>query len=799
MDIRIINATHNNLKNISLNIPKNNIVVVCGVSGSGKSTLAYDIIYSEGQRRYIEALSNYARQFLNKLEKPKVEKIEGLSPTICVDQRVKSINPRSTVGTTTEVYDYLRLVFATVGIPFCPNCDIPISKFEPHQVSDNIFNDFCGKRVILLCPLVRRKKGDHGLLIDKVRKLGFTKLLINKIKVDIDDEIVLNKNEKHDIDVVIDIMSVNKETRGRLDMSVVLALDTSVRLGRYNHKVVKVLCDDVESYYSGSFACVECGFSYPEISWRLFSFNTPLGACHKCRGIGSVVDFEIGNVMDFSLSISEGAIKFLGKPNFSYNWPKLTQWWLKIRDFCSAYGIDFNRSLKYYSKDLIDMLVNGDGVFEGLKSFLSDLYFNYDFDFENVVIERPCSECSGYRLNREALSVKVKFADKMLNIGQLCSMNIEELYNLFCNIELSDKQLVIAGGLVEEVKNRLKFLLDIGLWYLNLYRTVGSLSTGEAQRVKIASLLSSYVSGVVYILDEPTVGLHPHNVDSIIGAIKRLKQMDNTVIVVEHDSSVIKNADYFVELGYDGGSNGGYLINADYIENVNNSETLDYVYHRKKVKWIDKDYIESYSERFLMFRGINVNNLKDVGVDIPLNRFVVITGVSGSGKTSLLKAIYYNLVGRGNNDFYGRFEGDFSGDVYLVDQKPIGKTPRSCLATYTKVFDEIRKIFANLPESKRRGFSPSKFSFNLSEGRCDKCKGEGFIKVDMNFLPDVYVKCEACDGKRYSFDTLNVKFNGYSIADILDLTVDECITVFEGFPGVVNRLKFISDIGLGYM
>lgn len=798
MDIRIFNATHNNLKNISLTIPKNTVVVVCGVSGSGKSTLAYDIIYAEGQRRYIEALSNYARQFLNKLEKPKVEKIEGLSPTICVDQRVKNINPRSTVGTTTEIYDYLRLIFASLGVPYCPNCNIPISKYEPHQLVERVFDSFYGKKILVLCPLVRQKKGDHALLIDRVRKMGFTKLLINGVKVDLDEEISLNKNEKHDIDIIIDVLTVNDSTRQRLSSSISLSLETSLSIGKYNQKLVKIVCDGVEYYYSGSFACVECGFSFPEISWRLFSFNTSLGACTKCNGIGSVVDFEISNVMDLSLSINDGAIRFLGKPNFSYNWPKLTHWWVKIREFCNSYGISFDKPLGYYDKELIKLLIEGDGIFEGLKSFLSDLYFNYDFDFEDVVVEKACPSCNGYRLNREALSVRVKFGDQFLNIGELCSKTIEEIYNLFDNLELSGNQLVVAKGLIDEVKSRLKFLLDIGLWYLDLYRTVGSLSTGEAQRVKIASLLSSYISGVIYILDEPTIGLHPYNIDKIVTAIKNLKNLGNTVIVVEHDSSVIKNADYVIELGYEGGSNGGYLLNADYVHNIRESETLDYAYGRKEVKFIEKDYIQSGIDRFIRFKNIKLNNLKNVSVDLPLNRLVVITGVSGSGKTSLLKAIYSNLRGV-SNDLYGFMEGEFKGEVYFVDQKPIGKTPRSCLATYTKVFDDIRKIFANLPESRRRGFSPSKFSFNLPEGRCDRCKGEGFIRIDMNFLPDVFVKCEACDGKRYSHEVLSVKFDGYSIADILDLTVDECIKVFEGFPNVVNKLRFISEIGLGYM
>lgn len=797
--IRIINAYHHNLKNISLSIPKGKITVICGVSGSGKSTLAYDVIHAEGQRRYIEALSNYARQFLNKFEKPKVERIEGISPTICVDQRIKNMNPRSTVGTATEIYDYLRLIFANVGLAFCPNCNIPISKLEPHQIVDNIIRNFENSKVTVLCPLLKQKKGDHSLLIEKVRRLGFVKLVIDGVKVDVDSEIFLNKNEKHDMDVVIDSLVVNESNRGRLMNSVLLSFDTSLKLGRYNQKVVKIENNGKVYYYSGSFACHECGFSYPEISWRLFSFNTPLGACEQCKGIGSVVDFQVERVIDFNLSIKEGAIKFLGRPNFSYSWPKITNWWIKIKEFCKEIGISFDVPLGRYPMELIDVLINGNEDFEGLKSFLADLYYNYEFDFEDLVFERVCPGCQGYRLNRNALSVKVNFGSNFLNIGELCSKNIKEIYFLMDRIILSDNQRVVVENLISEVKNRLKFLLDIGLWYLDLYRRIGSLSSGEAQRVKIASLLASSISGVIYILDEPTIGLHPYDISKIIDGIRKLKELGNTVIVVEHDGKVIQNADYIVELGYEGGKGGGYLINADFVENVRNSPTLDYVRNNKQTMMIVKDYVkngELSDSMFLKFSGINLNNLKNVSIELPLNRLVVITGVSGSGKSSLLLSLYRILKG----DFkYGSFEGEFKGNVLMVDSKPIGKTPRSCLATYTKVWDEIRKIFAFLPESRRLGFGVSKFSFNRPEGRCDRCKGEGFIKIDMNFLPDIYVKCEACEGRRYSFEVLNVKFDGYSIADILDLTVDECMEVFRGFPTVVDKLRFISEIGLGYM
>ncbi|MFN3995374.1 MAG: excinuclease ABC subunit UvrA [bacterium] len=796
-EIRIVNAYHHNLKNISLSIPKGKITVICGVSGSGKSTLAYDIIHAEGQRRYIEALSNYARQFLNKFEKPKVEYIEGISPTICVDQRIKNINPRSTVGTATEIYDYLRLIFANIGVSFCPNCNIPISKLEPHQIVDNIMKNFENNKITILCPLVKQKKGDHSLLIEKVRRLGFVKIVIDGVKVDVDSDIFLNKNEKHDIDIVIDSLVVNELNRQRLMNSVLLSFDTSLKIGRYNQKIVKIENEGRVYYYSGSFACHECGFSYPEISWRLFSFNTPLGACEHCKGIGSVIDFNVENVIDFDLSIEDGAIKFLGRPNFSYSWHKVTNWWIKIRDFCKKVGISFNVPLNAYHKDLIDNLINGDEDFEGLKLFLSDLYYNYDFDFEDLVFEKVCPECKGYRLNRTALSVKVNFAGNFLNIGELCSKSVEEIYSIMDMIILDENHKIVVENLISEVKKRLKFLLDIGLWYLDLYRKVGSLSTGEAQRVKIASLLASSLSGVTYILDEPTIGLHPYNISKIIDGIRKLKELGNTVIVVEHDGKVIENADYIVELGYEGGRNGGYLVNCDFIENVKNSPTLDYVRKYKETVKISKDYIvKGDNSKFLKFGGINLNNLKNISVELPLNRLVVITGVSGSGKSSLLVSLYRILKG----DFrYGNFEGEFKGNVLMVDSKPIGKTPRSCLATYTKVWDEIRKIFASLPEAKRLGFAISKFSFNRPEGRCDKCKGEGFIKIDMNFLPDVYVKCEACEGRRYSYEVLNVKFDGYSIADILDLTVDECIEVFRGFPMVVDKLRFISEIGLGYM
>lgn len=845
--IDIVNVKQNNLKGLNLRIPHNVITVICGVSGSGKSTLAYEVIYSEGQRRYLEAISNYARQFLNKLEKPNVDKIEGLRPTISIDQRIKNLNPRSTVGTITEIYDYLRLIYASIGIPFCPFCNIVISKLESHEILEQILINYKDKKSSILAPVIRYKKGDHKITLNKIKKMGFTKVIVNDIKFDIDDEIELNKYEKHNIDVVVDNLIVNENNRGRLLSSISLAMDTTLKLSidKEKQKLVKIYVDDKYLLYSGSFSCYNCGFSYPEISWRLFSFNTPLGACEKCKGLGSVVDFKLNKVIDYDLSIKEGAIKIF--PKNHYSWHKLNYWWEKIVNFCYAHDIDINKPLKNIENEKIQKLIYGDSHFEGIIAFVNELYFNYDFDLSNLVFEKACQNCNGYRLNNIALSVKLKTKDNLYySIGDLASKPIYQIKNILNNLELNENQKNIVQNLLDEVLKRLDFIIELDLGYLDLYRTASKLSSGEAQRIKLASQLGAQLSGIIYVLDEPTIGLHPYNIDKVIKSILKLKKLDNTIIIVEHDKQVIKNADFFVELGYEGGKNGGYIIFADFLhkyfelfKNFNidfkdifdiidlpeslkkeisnlyqkflNSPTLRYLFNKDQVKIMNKDYLEKFKELdYIYLKEVRLNNLKNISLKIPLNRLTVITGVSGSGKTSILDALYFNLASKLNQDIisvsdelaYGiiEFNTEKVTKVSYVDQKPIGKTPRSTVATYTKIFDEIRSIFANLPESKRLGFNPSRFSYNLAEGRCDKCKGEGFIKLDMNFLPDLYIKCEACDGKRYNLETLMVKFdNKYSIYDVLELTVKEAIEVFKGFRSLEDKLKFLDDIGLGYI
>jgi excinuclease ABC subunit A len=870
--IDIVNVRQNNLKGINLRIPHNVITVICGVSGSGKSSLAYEVIYSEGQRRYLEAISNYARQFLNKLEKPNVDKIEGLRPTISIDQRIKNLNPRSTVGTITEIYDYLRLIYASIGIPFCPFCNVVISKLEPQEIVEQILSNYEGKKISILAPVIRYKKGDHKITLNKIKKLGFTKIIVNGIKFDIDDEIELNKYEKHNIDVIIDSLVVNENNKGRLLNSVSLAMDTTLKLSidKEKQKLVKIYVDDKYLLYSGSFSCYNCGFSYPEISWRLFSFNTPLGACEKCKGLGSVIDFNLNKVIDYELSIKDGAIKIF--PKNQYSWYKLNYWWEKIRNFCYANDIDINKPLKNIENEKIQKLIYGDSHFEGIRAFVNELYFNYDFDLSNLVFERVCSDCNGYRLNNVALSVKLKTKDDLYySIGDLASKPVYQIKNILNNLDLNQNQRDIIQNLLDEVLKRLDFIIELDLGYLDLYRTASNLSSGEAQRIKLASQLGSQLSGIIYVLDEPTIGLHPYNIDKVIKSILKLKELNNTIIIVEHDKQVISNADFLVELGYEGGQNGGYVIFADFlhkyfelfknfktdfIENISknpnnreikfnefdniendkknkigfidlseslkkeisnlyqrflNSPTLRYLFNKDKVKIMNKDYLEKFKEmNYIYLKNVRLNNLKNISLRIPLNRLTVITGVSGSGKTSILDALYFNLASKLNQEVISVFDEGVYGDIEFskekitkvsyVDQKPIGKTPRSTVATYTKIFDEIRSIFANLPESKRLGFRPSRFSYNLPDGRCDKCKGEGFIRLDMNFLPDLYIKCEACDGKRYNLETLMVKFdNKYSIYDVLELTVKEAIEVFKGFKNVEDKLKFLDDIGLGYI
>ena len=856
--IDITNVKQNNLKGLNLKIPHNLITVICGVSGSGKSSLAYEVIYSEGQRRYLEAISNYAKQFLTKLEKPNVDKIEGLRPTISIDQRIKNLNPRSTVGTITEIYDYLRLIYASIGIPFCPFCNIVISKLEPSEILEQILLNYKDKKISILAPVIRYKKGDHKITLNKIKKMGFTKVIVNDIKFDIDDEIELNKFEKHNIDVIVDNLIVNENNRGRLLNSISLAMDTTLKLSidKEKQKLVKIFVDDKYLLYSGSFSCYNCGFSYPEISWRLFSFNTPLGACEKCKGLGNVIDFNLNKIIDYNLSIKEGAIKIF--PKNQYSWYKLNYWWEKIRNFCYANDIDINKPLKNIDKEKIEKLIYGDSNFEGIREFVNELYYSYDFDLSNLVFEVKCKECNGYRLNKIALSVKLKTNnEKYYSIGDLASKPISQIKNILNSLELTQKQREIVQNLLDEVVKRLDFIIELDLGYLDLYRTASNLSSGEAQRIKIASQLGAQLSGIIYVLDEPTIGLHPYNVDKVIKSILKLKELNNTIIIVEHDKQVIKNADFLIELGYEGGQNGGYLLFSDFLNkyfelfntfnfdflnslynnNGNLEETLEvvdlpeslkkdilnlyqkflnspilkYLFDKEKVKNIEKDYIKKFNqEDYIYLKNVKLNNLKNISIKIPLNRLTVITGVSGSGKTSILDALYYKLASELNQEVISVFDEKIYGDIEFdkqkiskvsyVDQKPIGKTPRSTVATYTKVFDEIRSIFANLPESKRLGFNASRFSYNLPEGRCDKCKGEGFIKLDMNFLPDLYIKCESCDGKRYNLETLSVKFdNKYSIYDVLELTVKEAINVFKGFKNVEEKLKFLDDIGLGYI
>ena len=856
--IDITNVRQNNLKGLNLRIPHNIITVICGVSGSGKSSLAYEVIYSEGQRRYLEAISNYAKQFLTKLEKPNVDKIEGLRPTISIDQRIKNLNPRSTVGTITEIYDYLRLIYASIGIPFCPFCNIVISKLEPSEILEQIILNYKDKKISILAPVIRYKKGDHKITLNKIKKMGFTKVIVNDIKFDIDDEIELNKFEKHNIDVIVDNLIVNENNRGRLLNSISLAMDTTLKLSidKEKQKLVKIFVDDKYLLYSGSFSCYNCGFSYPEISWRLFSFNTPLGACEKCKGLGNVIDFNLNKIIDYNLSIKEGGIKIF--PKNQYSWYKLNYWWEKIRNFCFANDIDINKPLKDIDNEKIEKLIYGDSNFEGIKEFVNELYYNYDFDLSNLIFEVKCKECNGYRLNKIALSVKLKTKDeKYYSIGDLASKPISQIKNILNSLELTQKQREIVKNLLNEVIKRLDFIIELDLGYLNLYRTASNLSSGEAQRIKLASQLGAQLSGIIYVLDEPTIGLHPYNVDKVIKSILKLKELNNTIIIVEHDKQVIKNADFLIELGYEGGQNGGYLLFADFInkyfelfntfsfdflnsfynnngnvseileivdlpeslkkEIINlfqkflNSPILKYLFDKEKVKSIEKDYIKKFNrEDYIYLKNVKLNNLKNISIKIPLNRLTVITGVSGSGKTSILDALYYKLASKLNQETISVFDEKIYGDIEFdkqkiskvsyVDQKPIGKTPRSTVATYTKVFDEIRSIFANLPEAKRLGFNASRFSYNLPEGRCDKCKGEGFIKLDMNFLPDLYIKCESCDGKRYNLETLSVKFdNKYNIYDVLELNVKEAIKVFKGFKNVEEKLRFLDDIGLGYI
>lgn len=817
--IIIKGAKVHNLKNVSLEIPRDKLVVFTGLSGSGKSSLAFDTLYAEGQRRYVESLSSYARQFLGQMDKPDVEYIEGLSPAISIDQKTTSKNPRSTVGTVTEIYDYLRLLYAKVGKPYCPKCKIPIEQQTVDQIVDSVMALGDRTKLQVLAPVIRGKKGTHEKVIDSIKRSGFVRARIDGSIYELtEEEVKLEKNIKHNIEAVVDRIVIKDGIEGRLSDSIETALKLADGL------VVMDIIDGEDILYSEKFACHQCGMSIDELAPRLFSFNSPFGKCDNCDGLGTLMEIDENLVIpNKDLSILEGAIATWGDGRL-----KDDSWTFSIlRALSEEYDIDLSRPVKELSRKALDLILYGtngkklnvtytkegvtsqyhyayDGEINSLKRRYRETNSDYiKNEIEQYMSDNPCPKCKGARLKKEALAVRV--GDK--NINEFTKLSIKDELEYISSIEFSEKDKIISDQIIKEIKSRLQFLIDVGLDYLNLSRNSGTLSGGESQRIRLATQIGSALMGVLYILDEPSIGLHQRDNDKLIGTLKNLRDVGNTVIVVEHDEDTMREADFIVDIGPRAGEHGGEIVAAgtlDEIKNTKESITGQYLLGEKK--------IEVPTERrkgngnFIKVRGAKENNLKNVSVDIPLGTLTTVTGVSGSGKSTLVNQILYKglnkLVNRSKNPVGDHKEilGYENIDKIIdIDQSPIGRTPRSNPATYTGVFDIIRELFSTTQEAKMRGYKPGRFSFNVKGGRCEACTGDGIIKIEMQFLSDVYVPCEVCKGKRYNRETLEVKYKGKTIDDILNMTVEEGLKFFENLPRIKNKLETLYDVGLGYI
>ncbi len=797
--ILVKGAREHNLKNIEVKIPRNQLVVITGLSGSGKSSLAFDTLYAEGQRRYLESLSSYARQFLEKMEKPDVDFIEGLSPTIAINQKATSHNPRSTVGTVTEIYDYMRVLFARCGEVFCPECGKRITSQTVQQITDEIMQLPKGSRIAILSPLVRGRKGEYKKLLSDLLKNGFARVIIDGEMLELEDweNIELDRNKKHEIDLVVDRLLVEKEAHRRIADSVEIAL-------RYGKGFMKVKIyhekGEREEIFSEHFACPQCGISFPEITPRMFSFNNPYGACPACGGIGYLTFIDPGLVApDWSKSIQEGAIlPWEDESFYSKN---------RVKKQLERMGIPTNVSLEKLSEEERNIIFYGKGEFEGVITFLErKLNSEYWWERDEVapfMATKTCPECKGDRLRKESLAVKIKG----FSIGDLSRLTIAELRKFFTNLRFSGNQKIVAEPLLREIRSRLTFLKEVGLDYLTLNRPASTLSGGESQRIRLATQIGSGLVGVLYVLDEPTIGLHPRDNQKLIGTLKRLRNLGNTVIVVEHDEETIKSADYIIDIGPGAGEEGGQIIALGTPQEImNNPRSLTGLYLSKKREIPVPIRREKPKDAWLIIKGARANNLKNIDVKIPLGLLVGITGVSGSGKSTLMEEIIYKALAQKiyhSRTEPGKFETILGSEnidkVIVIDQSPIGRTPRSNPATYTGVFTEIRNLFAKLPESKARGYKAGRFSFNVKGGRCEHCQGNGVIKVEMHFLPDVFVTCDQCKGKRYARETLDIKFKGKNIAEVLNMSVSEALRFFEKIPAIRRKLELLERVGLGYI
>ena len=801
-------AREHNLRNISLKLPKNAITVITGLSGSGKSSLAFDTIYAEGRRRYVESLSAYARQFLEQLQKPDVDYIEGLSPAISIEQRRHAPNPRSTVGTTTEIYDYLRLLYSKIGKAHCYKCRKPITSQSLDVIVDSILKLPAGAKIILLAPGVEGKKGEHKHALEDLIKEGYVRARIDGEIKELKDKIKLEKNKKHTIEAVIDRLVIKDGIRSRLSGSVETALNAGSGIIR-----VYLLDKNEDMYYSSLTACADCGISYEELTPRAFSFNSPYGACSFCKGLGTKVEIDPNLVVpDKNKSLRENAIDPWRRGGRGY----IMHYRRLLREVADYFNIDFDKpfnKLTKKQKDIIfygsDDFLNWHKGFEGVIPHLERLFVTTESEFLKQHINKymsshPCPACKGARLRPEVLAVTVN--DK--NICELCGLTISETCEFFDKLKLNDTQKTLSRQILKDVKERLGFLRDVGLSYLTLERKANSLSGGEAQRIRLATQIGSRLTGVLYVLDEPSIGLHQKDNNKLLKTLKSLKDLKNTLLVVEHDEATIRSADYIVDLGPGAGRHGGQIVAQGKLKDILKSKkslTAGYLNKELEIK-IPVERKPYKKAKFLKIIGAAEHNLKDIDVLIPLGLFTCVTGVSGSGKSTLVDEVLYRALAaklyrsKPRPGKHKAIQGlDYLDKVIVIDQEPIGRTPRSNPATYIGAFDGIRKLYSFLPEARVRGYKPGRFSFNVSGGRCENCKGDGIIKVEMHFLPDVYVPCEVCKGARFSKETLEVKYKGNSIADVLNMKVEDALYLFENIPAVKNKLRTLFDVGLGYI